>query len=374
MPIHEIEAKSILRKQKTIDSWFVSRYGLNLYRGCSHDCSYCDGRAESYQVEGNFAADIAVKINAPSLLDKELNPKRKRKPMNRSFIVISGGVNDCYQPIEKKYELSRQALSIIEKWKFPVHVLTKSTLVERDIDLLQDIKKQSATIVSFSLSTTDDNLAAHFEPHVPSPTLRLQTIKKLNELGIPSGVFLMPLIPLLSDTKEHLKQTLKDIKQAGAQYVIFGGMTLKPGRQREHFYDVAKAYDPKLIAKYRKMYGENKLGSPIDRYNPYIHNNFKEALAENPMPVRIPAKLFQHILTPFEFMFVILSQMDYLYQHHGYAKKNTKVLSFLYKNYNELQYADLVVVKSVLGDLYSECIEQCLQKEIPAEYEWLLYK
>ncbi|MCG2820788.1 MAG: hypothetical protein L6371_02745 [Candidatus Atribacteria bacterium] len=130
MTIIEIAAKSILRKYKKIDSWFISRYGMNLYRGCIHNCIYCDGRSESYYVDGEFGEDVTVKINAIEILRRELDPKRKRAPFKRSFIMIGGGVGNSYQPIEEKYQLSRKVLELIEEYDFPIHVLTKSTLIK----------------------------------------------------------------------------------------------------------------------------------------------------------------------------------------------------------------------------------------------------
>ena len=108
--ISEIHAKSILRKQKKVESWFVSRYGMNLYRGCTHNCAYCDGRAEKYNVDGEFGKDIAVKSNALEVLRRELDPSRKRKPMPRGFMFVGGGVCDSYQPAEATYHLTRQKI------------------------------------------------------------------------------------------------------------------------------------------------------------------------------------------------------------------------------------------------------------------------
>ncbi|MBU1035966.1 hypothetical protein KJ898_00355 [bacterium] len=142
MTIREIEAKSILRKYKKIDSWFISRYGMNLYRGCTHNCIYCDGRAEGYYVDGEFGEDVTIKVNAVEILRRELDPKRKRAPFKRSFIMIGGGVGDSYQPIEEKYQLSRRALELVDEYNFPVHVLTKSTLIKKDIDILKKLTKK----------------------------------------------------------------------------------------------------------------------------------------------------------------------------------------------------------------------------------------
>ena len=142
MAIIEHRAKTILRKYKRIDSWFVSRYGMNLYRGCSHNCVYCDGRTEKYQVEGTFGKDISVKTNAIEILKKEMDPRKKKKHLKLGYIMLGGGVGDSYQTIEKKYELSRKALQLISYYKYPVHILTKSTLVKRDIDLISKINEK----------------------------------------------------------------------------------------------------------------------------------------------------------------------------------------------------------------------------------------
>ena len=147
MKIIEIQAKSILRKYKRIDSWFISRYGMNLYRGCVHNCLYCDGRAEKYQVEGEFGTEVRVKTNAPEILTRELDPARKRKPLKRCFMMIGGGVGDSYQPPDVSYQLSRKILEIIERYGWPVHLLTKSTGVLRDLDVLRRIQQHYPVII-----------------------------------------------------------------------------------------------------------------------------------------------------------------------------------------------------------------------------------
>ena len=125
MIIREITAKTILIKPKKFESWFLGGYGMNLYRGCLHNCAYCDGRSERYNVDGDFGNEITVKINAEQLLHRELNPIRKRKPMNGGFIFLGGGVGDAYQNVEIKYKLARKALEKIHQYNHPVHILTK---------------------------------------------------------------------------------------------------------------------------------------------------------------------------------------------------------------------------------------------------------
>ncbi len=187
--LHETIAKSLIRKHKRIDSWFISRYGFNIYRGCEHNCIYCDGRAEKYYVEGEFGKDIRVKINAPDLLRRELDPTRKRKPMKKAFILPGGGVGDSYQPAEKDYKLTRQVLKVINEYNFPVHMLTKSTLVERDLDILTQINNNTKAIVSFSLSSVKENIARVFEPGLPSPLKRIETLSKVKTMGLSGGDF-----------------------------------------------------------------------------------------------------------------------------------------------------------------------------------------
>ncbi|MCD4670001.1 MAG: radical SAM protein, partial [Actinomycetia bacterium] len=255
--ITEISAKSILRKHKKIESWFMTHYGMNLYRGCIHNCVYCDGRYEKYYVEGEFGKDVVVKINAIELLAKELDPARKRKPMPKSFMMLGGGVCDAYQPVEEKYCLARQTLELIEKHNYPVHILTKSILVERDMDILKRINSQNKALVSFSFSSVDSDICSIFEPGVPGPDEKLEMIGKLKKAGISCGMFLMPVIPFITDSPEMIERSLKKAKEAGIDFVIFGTMTLKEGRQKDYFIRVLKEHFPELTAKYESIYPEN---------------------------------------------------------------------------------------------------------------------
>ena len=142
MNIKEIEAKTILRKRKKIDSWFISRYGMNLYRGCTHNCVYCDGRSEGYFVKGKFGEDVKVKTNAIEILKKELSKDKNFKgKFNHGYIMLGGGVGDSYQQVEEKFNLTKKALDLISKYNCPIHILTKSTLVKRDINLLKKINE-----------------------------------------------------------------------------------------------------------------------------------------------------------------------------------------------------------------------------------------
>lgn len=136
MTTRKVEASSILRKYKKIDSWFAARYEMNLYEGCAHGCTYCDGRAEKYNVKGEFGEDVEVKVNAIEVLSRELDPRRKRTSFKPSYIMVGGAVGDSYQPAEKKYQLTKKTLELIYHFNFPAHMRTKSTLIKRDINVL----------------------------------------------------------------------------------------------------------------------------------------------------------------------------------------------------------------------------------------------
>ena len=315
--IKEFEAKSILRKQKKIESWFLISYGMNLYRGCRHNCVYCDGRAEKYQVDGEFGEDVVVKVNAIKLLQRELDPKRKRTSFRRGYMGVGGGVGDSYQPAEKKYELTRKTLQLLYEKNFPVHVLTKSTLVKRDIDILKQINKKTRAIVSFSFSSADDEISAIFEPGVPPPSERLETIKMFKEEGISCGMYLMPVIPFITDTREKTEETVRKACEVGVDFIIFSGMTLKEGRQKDYFFDVLKNHYPERIVDYHNIYRGDKWGSATRSYYDSVNLMFNTVATAYKMPMRIPLSLFKDILSENDLVVVLLEHIDYFLKMKG---------------------------------------------------------
>jgi DNA repair photolyase len=315
--IKEINAKSILRKHKKIDSWFLSRYGMNLYRGCAHNCVYCDGRSEKYNVEGEFGSKVEVKINAIEILNRELDPKRKKKPLKKGYVMVGGGVGDSYQPIEKKYELTRKTLELLYKMDFPVHVLTKSNLVEKDIDILKKINEKNHCIVSFSFSSANDEICSIFEPGVPPPEKRFETLEMFKEEGIPVGMFLLPVIPFITDNPKIIEDTIKKAKKIGIDFIIFGGMTLKDGRQKDYFYNELKKSFPDLLVEYNNIYRGDKWGSPILEYYQSIHHVFDVIFKKYNIPKRIPPYLYKDILEINDLVIVTLEHIDYLLRYKG---------------------------------------------------------
>jgi DNA repair photolyase len=315
--VKEVLAKSILRKHKRIDSWFISQYGMNLYRGCTHNCGYCDGRSEGYYVDGEFGKDVVVKVNAIDILEKELDPRRKRVPLNRCYTMLGGGVGDSYQPIESKYKLCRKALHLCYKFNHPVSILTKSTLIKRDIDIIKKINEKSRAIVSFSFSSFDENISSIFEPGVPLPQDRLNIIKLIKKEGIACGMFLMPVIPFITDKPKIMEETIKKAKENNLDFIIFSGMTLKEGKQKKYFLNILKKNYPDLIPEYYNIYKKDAWGRPTEEYQKSIHNTFNILSKKYKIPRRIPPYLFKDILSENDYVFVILEHLDYLMQLEG---------------------------------------------------------
>jgi len=331
MQIAEITSKSLLRKGKRIESWFLCRYGMNLYRGCTHNCVYCDGRAEKYNVEGEFGEQVAVKINAPQLLTRELDPARKRSPMKRAYIMLGGGVGDSYQSPEKDYCLTQQALQIIEKSALPMHILTKSTLVERDIETISRIHKQAGAIVSFSFSSVDAEISRIVEPGVPSPAERLRVIRLFRAQGIPCGIYYMPVLPYITDAPQQLEATVQAAQQSGVDFMIFAGLTLKEGRQKDYFMQVLHNHYPRLVEAYRQLYTGDPWGNANSRYTRELDRRFIDIARAHNMPGRIPLRLYKNIVDDNDRVVVMLEHIDYYLRARGNSS------AFGYAAYNLAQ-------------------------------------
>jgi DNA repair photolyase len=244
--IKDIQAKVMLNHLPQPDTWFGLKYSMNLYRGCLHQCIYCDSRSVCYQI-GNFA-DIQVKTNAVELLRDELSRKRIKGTIG------TGSMNDPYMPIEEKRRLTRRALEVIAEQRFPVHILTKSNLVLRDIDILQHIRQVYAA-VSFTITTSDDRLGKKLEPGASLVSERLRAMKAFAEEGIYTGAIMMPILPFLEDDEENITQIVKLAHEHGARYIIPAfGMTLRTG-SRDYYYEKLDRLFPGVREKYERKFG-----------------------------------------------------------------------------------------------------------------------
>ena len=225
--------------------------GMNLYRGCSHGCIYCDSRSKCYQMNHDFE-DIEVKENALELLEAALRRKRKR------CMIGTGAMTDPYIPLEKKLGYTRKALLLIEKYGFGVALQTKSDLVLRDLDILRQINEKTKAVVQMTLTTADEKLCRIIEPNVSTTNERFETLKALRDAGIPTVVWLCPVLPFINDTEENIRTILGMCVEAGVRGVLcFGmGLTLREGN-REYFYKQLDIHFPRLKERYIREYGNN---------------------------------------------------------------------------------------------------------------------
>lgn len=274
--MHFVEAKSLLT------SW----NGMNVYRGCAHGCIYCDSRSTCYQFKHPFE-DIEVKENAPQLLENILRRKRKR------IMIGSGSMADPYQPCEKELMITRRCLELLDKYEFGATVITKSDLVLRDIDLFESINRKSKSVLQMSLTIADDDLSRKIEPNVVNSRRRYEVLKEFQKRGIPTVVWMTPILPFLTDTKENIETILNWCVDAGVRGIIcFNmGMTLRDG-DREYYYQHLDHLFPRLTETYRQKYGNAyEVNSP---WNNELMNYFDE-ICEKYGILHTPDECFRYI-------------------------------------------------------------------------------
>lgn len=268
--MHFVTAKGLLSAQN----------GMNLYRGCRHGCIYCDSRSACYRMEHPFE-DIEVKQNALTLLEDAL--RRKRRPC----MIATGSMSDPYTPPEEELRYTRRALELILQYGFGITLLTKSSLVLRDLDLLQRINSQTKCVVQMTLTTWEESLCRILEPNVSTTAERFAALMKLKEAGIPTVVWLCPILPFLNDTAENINRLLDCCEQAGVRGIVqFGmGVTLRQGN-REYFYRQLDRHFPGLKERCIGTYGNAYvLESPNSRkLLELLHRRCRDAgiLHDNP--------------------------------------------------------------------------------------------
>ncbi|MEE3473417.1 MAG: radical SAM protein [Butyrivibrio hungatei] len=240
--MHFVDAKGILTSSG-------GHFGMNIYRGCTHGCIYCDSRSRCYQFTHPFE-DIEVKQNAPELLEKTLKSKRKK------CMIGTGAMSDPYMHCEKELELTRRSLEIISKNGFGVTVQTKSDLILRDIDLLSEINHSAKCVVQITLTTYDDELCRILEPNVCNTKRRIEVLEELHKNGIPTIVWLTPILPFINDTEDNITAILNECVRVGVKGIIdFGmGLTLREG-DREYYYAALDKYFPGMKERYIRRYG-----------------------------------------------------------------------------------------------------------------------
>jgi len=255
--MREIYIKSVLNKHKKRDSWFLDDFSINPYTGCQYNCVYCYIHGGRYGRGG----ELAVKMNSPNVLEKQLS--RAEKLGEHGFILISSAT-EAWQPVEERYKVTRKCLEVIKRHRFPVHCLTKSPLILRDLDLLGEIDRMAVlpddlkivgrgVLITFSLSTLDPEISKIFEPGAPNPFERLETMKEVRDAGFKAGVAYIPVLPFISDGEEELEKMIELAKEFGADYIFVGALTLY-GSGKELYYRVLRKYFPEYLPKYERLY------------------------------------------------------------------------------------------------------------------------
>ena len=243
-----LKTKTILTKVNYGDSWYGVDYNMNLYRGCSHGCIYCDSRSNCYHID-NFDVPKG-KENALLILEKELSKKTDHG------IVGIGSMSDTYNPQELKYEQTRGALKLLSKYNFGVSIDTKSDLILRDLDLLKEISSKNNVIIKFTITTPSDELSKIIEPHVCVSSKRFEAIKKLSSNGIFTGIMMNPVLPFITDNPDDIKKLVRLAHESGAKFIqTFMGMTLREN-QRDYYYEKLDECFIGLKEKYIKYYGQ----------------------------------------------------------------------------------------------------------------------
>ena len=264
--MHFVDAKGILTGSG-------GRYGMNIYRGCSHGCIYCDSRSRCYQFTHPFE-DIEVKRNAPELLEAALRSKRKR------CMIGTGSMSDPYMHCEEELRLTRRCLEIILKYGFGAAVQTKSDRILQDINLLEEINKKAKCVVQVTLTTYDDDLCRIIEPNVCNTKRRIEILEEMQKRKIPTIVWLSPILPFINDTEENVERILDACVRVGVKGIIcFGmGLTLRDG-DREYYYAALDRHFPGLKQRYIRTYGNSyELPSPN---NGRLMQRFNDVCREN---------------------------------------------------------------------------------------------
>lgn len=240
--MHFVNAKGILTGSG-------GHCGMNIYRGCTHGCIYCDSRSSCYRFTHSFE-DIEVKQNAPELLERALRSKRKK------CMIGTGAMSDPYMHCEEELGLTRKCLEIILKYGFGIAIQTKSDRILRDIDLLDEINRSAKCVVQMTLTTYDDDLCRILEPNVCNTKRRIEVLEEMKKRGIPTVVWLTPILPFINDTEENISAILNECVRTGVKAVMdFGmGLTLRDG-DREYYYAALDRHFPGMKERYIRRYG-----------------------------------------------------------------------------------------------------------------------
>jgi DNA repair photolyase len=326
---HYTDVKKVLTRSDLAETFIPSKARFSPYRACEHACKYCDGRAEKYFVEGNFECDVVVRRNQPDLLRQELT--KLREP---TIVSIGSGVSDPYQPAEYTEMLMAKSAVILESLAIPASVLTKSSLPLRDIEVWASLNRKSQFFLIVSLTTLDDSIRRIFEPHSSTVNERLEMLRKFKACGCRVGVLAMPLLPYITDTEENVLALWKELADIGVDFAMPGGLTLRPGVQKETFMTTLGQYSRDLVTKYLHIYRENRLsGAPASDYYSNVLRRTASLSRDYGIPAETPHYTYRHLLPLYDEVYVLLSHMGSLYRNRGIATDRLEASRKQYVNW-----------------------------------------
>lgn len=312
---HYRDVKNALRKSLLVNGFNLGKYAFSPYAACSHACTYCDGQAEKYFVEGDFGTDIVIRRNLPDVLDAEL--AKLREP---GIVSIGSGISDPYQPVEAEEHIMERCARLLAKHGYAATLLTKSSLILRDIEIWKEVHARRGFILMVSLVFNDDTERRVFEPAAASVEERLEVVRQFRAAGIPVCILAMPLLPFIADSDEKAGKLFGTLATLDANCIVPGGLTLRPGRQKDTYLDVIHRHYPHLAFEYERLYRENRAsGACVAAYNRDFSKRMARLLAALDIPLGLPHKLYKNLLPKYDEIFVLMEHMEFLYSNRGIA-------------------------------------------------------
>lgn len=339
MAITHTTPKTALKKGSLSDYFTNSLYGCATYRGCSHGCRYCDGRAERYYVEGDFEKDIEARREMPERLARELCREREHAADGRRCLVsVGSGVTDVYQPLEKSELITRRCAGVfasdadaagiknLQTPAYPVLLITKSALILRDFELWKQVHRRRGFILLLSITPMVEELRREVEPGASTMEERWKTAETFIEAGIPVGILAMPLLPGLTDSPEALQGLYDRAANTGVSFVMPGGLTLRPGRQKEFYLQgirklpesICRESPEALLKSCQELYGENRRSGAARRsYTRELFSRIGPIMKERFMPFLLPHRVYRTMVPDYEALHILFSHMRELYGAAG---------------------------------------------------------
>lgn len=319
----------LLKPADLPENFTRSLYKIAPYRGCGHGCRYCDGRAERYYVEGDFEKDIVIRKDIPARLEHDLPLVRER-----GMVAFGSGTTDPYQPLETQERITGRCAELLAATQasgpfLPAMVMTKSDLALRDLELWSKVNERAGFVLMVSITSLDEDLRAHMEPGASSFAKRLALLKAFKAAGCATGILAMPFLPGLSDDAESIRSLFSAAIEAGVDFIMPGGLTLRPGRQKDLYLETLAAYRPELIALTRDIFkDERPSGWPGTEATRALSARVESIQRETGLPWLLPHAVYARILPQHDALRILFLDMAELYAAKGVPtgplKRSTK--------------------------------------------------